>query len=501
MTNHSIIPICLAFAIAPFSVLASSVVINEVMFDPAGGDTGGEWVELFNTGDEDADVSGWEIYPDGTGYVTIPNGFSIGAKKFMLIHLRSSGNNSPTDVYQTNASSNMSNTSGSAALFSAEPRGNDTMKSFVQWGKAGETWESDAEKAGLWSKGTFIDLTSFSEGNSLALMQDGQAGGGKNAWHISTVLTPKAANTGGSSGSPSPVPSSSSSPSPTTESSTLSSPATPRASPIKTIKAYAGEDVHSMVGAMISFLGRAKGIADESLDSSARFFWNFGDGETQEGRSVAHTYRIPGTYLAGLHVTSGEYAASDYIRVQVGPNLVSISDVIWGTDGYLRLKNSSDIEADIAGWNIRDAKGYAFVVPSHTMMARHGDVAIMNSVTGLLQDAASLPLTVSYPNGIVAFTYTGTARVSVIQPIQKEMHAPETQDGKSAAPAVIVAPLGLSGIQQPSDSPTPFPQQADVAREKESASVPLPISLPFGIAVGVSMLGAVGFLVGKQFLS
>ena len=499
MKYSHIVAISLLLVIAPFSVLASGVVINEVMFDPAGGDTGGEWVELFNSGDQDADVSGWEIYPDGTGYVTIPNGFSIGAKKFMLIHLRSSGNNSPTDVYQTNASSNMSNTSGSAVLFSAEPRGNDTMKSFVQWGKAGETWESDAEKAGLWSKGTFIDLNSFAEGNSLALQQDGIISGGKNAWYISTVPTPKAANTEGPSGSPSPVPSPSSSPSPTAESSTPSSSAAMHASPIKTIKAYAGEDLHSMVGAMISFLGRAKGINDESLDSSARFSWNFGDGETQDGRSVAHTYRIPGTYLAGLYVSSGEYTASDYARVEISPNLVSISDVILGTDGYIRLKNSSDIEADIGGWNIRNSIGNAFVVPSHTMMARHGDIAVMNNITGLLQDAASLPLTVSYPNGIAAFTYTGTASVSVLEPAQKEIHALETQDAKSAASVAAPASLARSGVKQPSDSPIPSPQQADMAREKESASAPLPVSLPFGIAVGVSMLGAVGFLVGKQF--
>ena len=148
---------------------------------------------------------------------------------------------------------------------------------------------------------------------------------------------------------------------------------------------------------------------------------------------------------------------------------------------------------------MRDSKGNAFVVPSHTMMARHGDIAIMNNITGLLQDAASLPLTVSYPNGIAAFTYTGTASVSVLELAQKEIHAPETQDAKSAASVAAPAPLARSGVKQPSDSPIPSPQQADMAREKESASMPLPVSLPFGIAVGVSMLGAVGFLVGKQF--
>ncbi|MFT4979377.1 MAG: hypothetical protein ACI8S6_005287 [Myxococcota bacterium] len=37
------------------------VVINEVMANPAGGDSGAEWIELYNTGTEIADLSGWGL--------------------------------------------------------------------------------------------------------------------------------------------------------------------------------------------------------------------------------------------------------------------------------------------------------------------------------------------------------------------------------------------------------------------------------------------------------
>ncbi len=43
----------------------SPIVMNEILFDPIGDDSGsmpdGEWVELYNNGDEDVDVSGWQI--------------------------------------------------------------------------------------------------------------------------------------------------------------------------------------------------------------------------------------------------------------------------------------------------------------------------------------------------------------------------------------------------------------------------------------------------------
>ncbi|MEK9195173.1 MAG: lamin tail domain-containing protein [Patescibacteria group bacterium] len=499
MRNLHLIPICLVFVIAPFSVLASGVVINEVMFDPEGSDTGVEWIELYNGSNEQVDISGWEIYPDGIGYIVIPNGFLIGAKKFILVHLRITGSNSATDIYQATASSNMSNTSGSIALFGAQPRGKDTIKSFIQWGKDGETWEPSAGDAGLWDKGTFVDISSFSEGSSLALSQDGVMSGGKNAWRISHTPSPQAVNTGASA-SNSPLPSPFVSP---ISASSVGSPlpsATPHASAIKTIKAYAGQDVSSMVGSVLDFFGHSKGINDEAIDSSARFFWNFGDGETQEGRNVAHTYRVPGIYLAGLHISSGEYAASDYIRLQIGPNLVSILGVVWGDDGHIRLTNGSDIEADISGWNIRDSKQRTFIFPPYSKMARRGDIAIRNSITGLLKDPESLPIRVLYPNGVEAFTFSDIVPTPKPQRVKEEqMSISHVQDLPIATSSKKIS----SGIapENPAISfspvPTPYPEDSK-SYAATAAHTPF-VSIPFVIVLGTSVLGAVGFLIAKQF--
>ena len=145
---------------------AASVVIREVMFDPQGAsDTGLERIVLQNKSSGVLDVSGWQVYPDGIGYFSFPAGFTLSSGAPVMLHLRTSGITTARDMFYPGASGNMGNTSGSVAVFSREPRGKDTIQSFVQWGRAGQTWESAAADAGLWTKGDFVDLAGFTEGH------------------------------------------------------------------------------------------------------------------------------------------------------------------------------------------------------------------------------------------------------------------------------------------------------------------------------------------------
>src|SRR3989344_8000293 len=80
----------LCVAVLPQWVYAADVVLSEVLFNPAGADTGFEYVTLENRGSTDANLFGWQLYPDGAGYFTFPT-FSLGAGKRATIYLRKDG--------------------------------------------------------------------------------------------------------------------------------------------------------------------------------------------------------------------------------------------------------------------------------------------------------------------------------------------------------------------------------------------------------------------------
>ena len=167
----------LAFLLFSVTTTQATVLINEVLFDPSGVDTGGEWVEIFNSADSAIDMSGWQLYPDGIGYFVFPHGFSIPGKSFMTVHLRSFGAVDDKNLYHDLADENMGNSSGSIALFRAGSRNKENIVSFLRYQKPGsserKTWESTASDAGIWVKGNFIDLTSFEEGSSVGLRPKG----------------------------------------------------------------------------------------------------------------------------------------------------------------------------------------------------------------------------------------------------------------------------------------------------------------------------------------
>ena len=52
------------------SIGLADVVINEVLYNPSGSDSGHEWVELYNNGSADVDISGWEIQAGTSSFGT-----------------------------------------------------------------------------------------------------------------------------------------------------------------------------------------------------------------------------------------------------------------------------------------------------------------------------------------------------------------------------------------------------------------------------------------------
>ncbi|MDP8204709.1 MAG: lamin tail domain-containing protein, partial [Candidatus Tenebribacter mawsonii] len=71
-------------------ILAQNVVINEVLYDPDGSDSGYEWIELYNSSDQSVNLNGWMIRKAGSQFELVYafdlfSGYTIPSHSYFLI--------------------------------------------------------------------------------------------------------------------------------------------------------------------------------------------------------------------------------------------------------------------------------------------------------------------------------------------------------------------------------------------------------------------------------
>jgi len=97
------------------STNASSMVINELLANPAGADSGNEWIELFNNGPNPVDVSGWIVQKATSSAYTdsfvIPGGTGVDPGNYLVI-----GGTNVSDADLNTSSLGFGNGSGGDAV-------------------------------------------------------------------------------------------------------------------------------------------------------------------------------------------------------------------------------------------------------------------------------------------------------------------------------------------------------------------------------------------------
>lgn len=86
---------------------SNAIIINEIMPDPVGDDTAGEWIELYNTSSERVNLKGWIFQDSGLSLHVILNDLYIEPLSYLLVYRSISGltlNNSGDEIkfYQPN---------------------------------------------------------------------------------------------------------------------------------------------------------------------------------------------------------------------------------------------------------------------------------------------------------------------------------------------------------------------------------------------------------------
>lgn len=333
----------------------AAVVINEVQIDPLAD----RFIELKNTGSEDIDLTEWYLQRKTATGSTFNS--LISKTNFDQKLIRAGGYFviSANPLFSPDIALSSLTLTESNTLRLRDSTGVDADQ--VQWGSvpAGQSYQRTA--SGVW---------------------------------IIATPTPGAENAsveGSSSGGSSATASTLSSPAPSATLGSVAVPVEPQ------IVARAGDRKRTaIVGAPLLFSGSVFGLKNEPIEN-ARLLWNFGDGATAEGKSVAHTYRHPGTYISVLNAASGFYSASAYIEVEAIHPEVFVSAAGREPSSFVELENGSPRTLDLSGWILRGG-GSSFTFPENTFLAAQARLRFSSEVTGIAV-SSRLEAELFYPNG------------------------------------------------------------------------------------------------------
>src|SRR3989344_932615 len=360
----------LAVTVMVFPLAASAqVVINEIAWMGTSVSANAEWMELFNSGNTAVDLTGWHlIAASGSPSITLSG--TIAANGYFLLE-RTSDASVPAVTANQIYTGALTNGGTTLTLTDASGAAIETVESGVNWANVGgdNTTKQTAQKTA-------------------------------NGW-ITATSTPGAANATSAAPPAATEDSGSQTNSQTQTTSTAQTTQAPTSSyvapPEPQIFADAGDNRTVIVAADTEFRGRAYNRKKETISTSVRFLWNFGDGKTAEGQSVLHHFEYPGRYAVVLNIAENTDAASDMLIVTAEPAKLAFTAY---PDGSVVIQNNAGRDLDLSGWIVRSF-GRSFLVPKDSIILSGESLRMSDKTLGF---RSSTDTELDYPNGALALT-------------------------------------------------------------------------------------------------
>ncbi len=371
--NKKIYTAC-ASALALFvcvpAVSSAQVVINEIAWMGTDVSANDEWIELHNTSTDAVSLEGWHLSADdGTPNISLhgtiePDGYFLLERSDDM-----SVPDVPAEVIFTggigNDAENLSLLDGSGATI-------DRVESGASWSLGGDNitkHTAQRQTDGSWITGipTPRALNS-TENTKTTPSSDGEVAG------ASTTKSTKTSTVVGYR---------------------------------QKVFTYAGSDISIVAGAFGFFEGHAIDSAGEPL-GRVRHTWTFGDGASTRVRNAKHIYHVPGMYTAVFTAFTDEQRVRDKVFVEVLEPKVSIMSVVMGEQGYVSIRNDSDKELDMSGWELfvdtdRKVKQH-FTMPRDTLVAPQATVAFAEVITNITVEQGE-EVSLILPSGKTVATY------------------------------------------------------------------------------------------------
>jgi len=339
MNHKAKILLLLVLFFAPIFASASSVSINEIMYDAPGTDTGHEWIEIYNSSSSSVDVSTWKFFEEGSNHGL------------------------------TSASGGASIPSGGFAIITSDPvKFSEDFPSYSgilidsSWSSFNNVGESLALKDGGGSIVNQVDYVGGSiavgDGNTLQLVSG--------SW-VSGAPTPGSENSGSGSGNNDEENNDEENNSVITQSDDEEV--------LKKIYNGMVAKVEMESNAVVGVPNKFKvKIYDEYGRQSmvGYFVWNFGDGVTTDQKDILefeHIYKKVGKYVAYLDYFKRNRTNIPDASIKVIVNVIEPGLVISSIDssGNIEIKNEGTSDRDISGW-VMNSLGQIFVLPSRSII-------------------------------------------------------------------------------------------------------------------------------------
>jgi PKD repeat protein len=132
-----------------------------------------------------------------------------------------------------------------------------------------------------------------------------------------------------------------------------------------------------------------------SAGTNVTYAWDFGDGTTGSGETVAHTYPSAGSYTAIVTATNSSGAATATTGVTVVD--VAISDLLAGANGPTNLGNTTTLTATISAgtnvtyaWNFGDGTTGSGETVAHTYQSEGSYTAIITATNSAGSSSANV---------------------------------------------------------------------------------------------------------------
>jgi len=180
----------------------------------------------------------------------------------------------------------------------------------------------------------------------------------------------------------------------------------------------AGRERIAYVGAPIEFVAKHKSIQNIANCSSS-FDWSFGDGVSDKGEKIVHSYKYSGEYAVVLNGDCDGNESVSRTTVKVLNPKISIEIT---QDGDMKIKNTGDVEINLGGWRLNDLY-LNFIFPKDTIISANKEIVFSREDTKISANIGDL-ITLNNPSGreVVSLENIGNVATSsrVVNPTSNE---------------------------------------------------------------------------------